>query len=127
MRGCAFCYHHARRIPPSRKLAPSSEMRVEIPAVLDRNGINLALHHVLQALANGRISPRRASMLLYGLRIAVDDPSSALPGSVSALPPSDQPGAGETSDQDVIDLVNSMAAKLGLDSDALPEAPAPKG
>ena len=72
MRGSAFCYYHGRRIPPARKNASSEtspEARIDIPAVLDTRSINQALSHVLQGLADGRISPRRASILLYGIQL----------------------------------------------------------
>lgn len=69
LRGYAFCYHHARRGKVQE------EMRIALPAALDRTGILRTLQQVLQALADHRISPRRASILFYGLQMIVDAPS----------------------------------------------------
>lgn len=69
LRGYAFCYHHARRGKVQE------EIRIALPATLDRTGFLRTLHQVLQALAQNRISPRRASILLYGLQMAVEAPS----------------------------------------------------
>jgi hypothetical protein len=83
MRGYAFCYHHARRAAASSKAVAAepratgsraTESQVDIPSVLDRNGITQAIGKILQALGSGRISPRRASILLYGLQMAVVNP-----------------------------------------------------
>ena len=84
MRGYAFCYHHARRVAPQRKQSPA-ETRIEIPSRLDRNGIALTLHQVMNGLGNGSISPRRASILIYGLQMAMDNPPKCGPESPDSL------------------------------------------
>ncbi|HTW82289.1 MAG TPA: hypothetical protein VME23_22270 [Terracidiphilus sp.] len=83
MRGCAFCYHHSRSAAPSRKSIPA-ESRIELPARLDSDGITQTLHQVLNALGSCRISPRRASILLYGLQMALDNPQESDPESTQA-------------------------------------------
>jgi len=88
MRGSAFCYSHARRIAPQRQQSPAED-RIEISSKLDNVGIVQTLHQVLNGLASGRISPRRASILIYGLQMAADHPQQcnpASPGSVPGLP-----------------------------------------
>ncbi len=88
MRGCAFCYSHSRRIAPHRQQSPAED-RIEISPKLDNNGIVQTLHQVLNGLANGRISPRRASILIYGLQMAADHPqqcNAASPRQVSHSP-----------------------------------------
>jgi hypothetical protein len=74
MRGNAFCYSHGRRIPPAPNGAPTSEGRVDIPATLNGQGITHALTQVLRGLGSGGISPRRASVLFYGLQLAANRP-----------------------------------------------------
>lgn len=69
MRGCTFCYFHGRR-SPVRKAAPGAAC-IQMPATLDSKGITQTLHQVLNALANNRISARRASILLYGIQMAI--------------------------------------------------------
>jgi len=88
MRDCAFCYFHRRRIAPRRQQSPAED-RIEIASRLDNNGIVQTLHQVLNGLANGRISPRRASILIYGLQMASNHPqqcNAASPGSVPDIP-----------------------------------------
>jgi len=123
MRGSAFCYHHGRRIPPARK-GPSAERRVEIPQTLDPNGISHTAGNILQALANGHISARRASVLLYGLQIATGAPShSASPPPAAANPFGGLFPSADTCDEETISMVNALAQKLGLGS---PDVSLPK-
>jgi hypothetical protein len=77
MRGNAFCYHHARRAAPHQ--ARPAEAPIQIPAKLDRAGIPQALRQVMNALANNQISSRRASILFYGLQMAIDHPDVPSP------------------------------------------------
>ena len=129
IRGTAFCYFHGRRIPPQAK-SPSTEHRVEIPTTLDRNGIPHALHSVLQGLADGRISARRASILLLGLQMAFNHPEtrSPAPTAPTSNPPLDELlRSADPSDNEAISLINALAEKLGLDAEtALPRALGPK-
>jgi hypothetical protein len=120
MRGSAFCYFHGRRVPPARKAAASSEACIDVPAVLDNKGITYTLGQVLQGLGNGRISPRRASILLYALQMASAHPSSC--GSAPARPP-----FGKLLNSDAVSLeeVAALAHSLLLDLD--PHANKPKG
>jgi len=129
IRGSAFCYFHGRRIPPQAK-SLSAEHRVEIPTTLDQNGIPHALHSVLQGLADGRVSARRASILLLGLQMACNHPETRSP--VPAAPTSDPPldellFSADPSDDEAVSLINALAEKLGLDAiTAPPRAPGPK-
>ena len=66
MRGCSFCYFHAR---PQRPARPR-EARIEMPDRLDSKGILAIINRTLQALAAGQISPRRAAVLLYGIQMS---------------------------------------------------------
>jgi len=81
MRGSVFCYFHGRRISPVPKHASpvpkqaAAEASIAVPPVLDVRGINNTVNQILQGLGNGSISPRRASVLLYGLQIASGNPS----------------------------------------------------
>jgi len=71
MRGCSFCYFHAR---PQRTALPR-EARIEIPDRLDSKGNLAIIHRTLQALAAGHISARRAAVLLYGIQMASGEAS----------------------------------------------------
>ncbi len=84
MRGAAFCYFHGRRATPPK--GTPAETRIELPATLDRKGIPQALRQVMNALANNQISARRASILLYGLQMAVDHPDVPLPAPAQSQP-----------------------------------------
>jgi len=66
MRGCSFCYFHAR---PQRPARPR-EARIAMPDRLDGKGTQDIIHRTLQALAAGHISARRAAVLLYGVQMS---------------------------------------------------------
>jgi hypothetical protein len=73
MRGCAFCYFHARGQRPSQPARPAQtpqETRIDLPPLLDSRGSALAVNEILQALAANRISSRRAAVLLSGIQMA---------------------------------------------------------
>jgi hypothetical protein len=129
IKGSAFCYFHGRRIPPQAK-CPSTEHRVEIPTTLDQNGIPYALHSVLQGLADGRVSARRASILLLGLQMALNHPEtrSPAPTTLASDPPLDELFfSADPSDDEAVSMINALAEKLGLDAKtAQPKAPGPK-
>ena len=129
MRGSAFCYFHGRRIPPQAK-SRSTEHRVEMPTTLDRNGIPHALHSVLQGLADGRISARRASILLLGLQMASNHPESRspAPAAPASNPPLDELlFSADPSDDEAVSLINALAERLGLDAKTPPpRVPGPK-
>jgi hypothetical protein len=44
--------------------------RLDLPPLEDRHSIQVALSLVITALAEGRIDPKRAAMLFYGLQVA---------------------------------------------------------
>ena len=66
MRGSSFCYFHGR---PQRPAHPR-EACIEMPDQLDSKGTLAIIHRTLQALAAGRISARRAAVLLYGIQMS---------------------------------------------------------
>ena len=65
-----YCFFHNRlhHLASGRKPAPKEPPY--IPALEDRDSVQVALTHVLNALASSRIDPRRAGQILYGLQIA---------------------------------------------------------
>lgn len=121
IRGSAFCYFHGRRIPPRVK-SPSPEDRIEIPSTLNRSEIPHALQNVVQGLADGRISPRRASILLLGLQMAINHPESdpAPPIVPNFDFPLDQLLLSADDSDETITLINALAEKLGLDARTVP-------
>ena len=72
LRGEAFCYyHHTTRRPienPRQRRARQSHFDLPLPE--DRSAIQSAIGQVLQRIAANEIDPKRAGLLLYGLRIA---------------------------------------------------------
>src|SRR5271163_3580077 len=70
LRGKPYCYFHSRL--QERAAQPRSPyLAIELPASLeDRGSIQLALSEVVTAVAESRIDPRRAGILLYALQIA---------------------------------------------------------
>jgi hypothetical protein len=70
MRGTSLCFYHAR----ARRRAPASktskDLPFDLPDLIEPGMIEIAIHEVLSALASGRISPRRAGVLLHGLQLA---------------------------------------------------------
>jgi hypothetical protein len=49
---------------------PDSELALDLPALEDRDSIQVALSMLVTALGANRIDPRRASAILYGLQVA---------------------------------------------------------
>lgn len=82
MRGSVFCYFHSRAQRPALPGRPR-DARIEIPAVLDSEGMKTGISRILQALASGVISTRRAGALLYGIQMAAGAQFS-LPAAVAS-------------------------------------------
>ncbi len=67
MQETSFCwFHRAAR----RRASPEPGEMLSLPPLEDAESIQLALGDVLHRLAAGRIDPRSATTLLYGLQIA---------------------------------------------------------
>jgi hypothetical protein len=124
IRGSAFCYFHGRRIPSQAK-SPSTEHRVEIPATLGQNEFPKALNSVLQGLADGRVSPRRASILLMGLQMALNHPETRSPAPAAPTSESllDELFLSADASDETVSLINALAEKLGLDPKTAPPRP----
>ena len=50
--------------------APTEPLQLDFPPLEDRHSIQLALSVLLNALAQDRIEPKRAALILYGLQVA---------------------------------------------------------
>jgi hypothetical protein len=64
-----FCYFHTRSRAHAKRHVDHWEA-IEIPLLEDRSAIQRALSEVGNAIANNRIDPKRAGLLLYTLQIA---------------------------------------------------------
>jgi hypothetical protein len=64
-----FCYFHTRSRAHAKRHVDHWEA-IEIPLLEDRSAIQRALSEVANAIANNRIDPKRAGLLLYSLQIA---------------------------------------------------------
>jgi hypothetical protein len=63
-------------------------LQLDFPPLEDRHSIQLALSMLITALAQDRIDPRRAAMLLYGLQVASANAKDLTP----SLPPNRRAG-----------------------------------
>jgi len=88
LKGGPFCYFHSRLHQAARKPA-NAVGSIEIPVLEDRCAIQVTITQILRAIANNTIDRPRASLLLYGLQLAlqsVDRNNWAIPiGTVEAL------------------------------------------
>jgi hypothetical protein len=50
--------------------APAEPLQLDLPPLEDRHSIQLALSMLINALAQDRIEPKRAALILYGLQVA---------------------------------------------------------
>jgi hypothetical protein len=70
LKGENFCYFHGRLHRAAKK--PVNIMdSIEIPVLEDRCAIQLAITQTLRAIVNNTIDRHRASLLLYGLQLAL--------------------------------------------------------
>ena len=66
-----FCYfHHPTRRPPCPAGRRPKPPGFHLPALLDRASIQRALAKVISRVASGRLDPRQARILLFGLKLA---------------------------------------------------------
>jgi hypothetical protein len=74
---------------PRPPLAPRAPMRsrIAMPDPLDRKGIQATLHQIIQALAAGHISARRAGVLLYGIQMSLSQAPQAPVPTIPVLKP----------------------------------------
>jgi hypothetical protein len=74
VKGRPFCYFHlrirARRMALAKAQSEDTPWRMELPPLEDMHGVQVALMHVADALAQDVIEPRRAGLLLYSLQQA---------------------------------------------------------
>jgi hypothetical protein len=77
MRGMAYCFFHAPGRRPAQGQSRVHKKSLKLPALVDRNAIQIALGQVLDAIDSSTISAKSAGQLLFGLRIASDNFRSA--------------------------------------------------
>ncbi len=72
MHGHSFCYYHARmRADMQRASGPDArELPLQLPPLEDAHSIQLALMEIARAIAQDRISDKKAGLLLYLLQTA---------------------------------------------------------
>ena len=66
-------------------IAVAEPLQLNFPPLEDRHSIQLALSMLITALAQDRLDPRRAAMILYGLQIASSNAKGIIP-----VPPPDK-------------------------------------
>ena len=74
LHGRDYCHFHlralGRRMRMARERARHETHRLVLPLLEDMNAVQVALMHVLDALAAGQLEEKRAGLLLYGLQQA---------------------------------------------------------
>ena len=70
---CYFHYRHRLRERHRIRLGSLHDNGIELPALEDRNSIQVAITEVMNALIDDRIQEKRASILLYGLQLSVSN------------------------------------------------------
>jgi hypothetical protein len=63
MKGYRYCYAHERMLQ-------QQSQKLELPALEDANGIQMAIMRVQKALIDDEISEKKAGLLLYSLQMA---------------------------------------------------------
>ncbi len=63
MKGYRYCYAHERMLQ-------TQSQKLELPALEDANGIQMAIMRVQKALIDDEISEKKAALLLYSLQMA---------------------------------------------------------
>ncbi len=63
MKGYRYCYAHERMLQ-------TQSQKLELPALEDANGIQMAIMRVQKALIDDEISEKKAGLLLYSLQMA---------------------------------------------------------
>ena len=101
LRGEQFCfYHHPTRRPPVR--TRPTQPRLDIPAIVDPESLQIALSEVLRRLADNTLNTQRARLFLAALQMAKANLSPYLASSVP-----NQPGS---SPQSFLDLSALLSA-----------------
>src|ERR1700733_1405050 len=81
LQGDDLCYFHSRRRRADQKPVTCMDL-IEIPLFEDRCAIQVTITQVLRAVVNKTIDGPRASLLLYGLQLAlqgVDPTKTSIP------------------------------------------------
>jgi hypothetical protein len=68
-----FCYwHHTARAPRAARPKPGPSVPnnsvIPMPFVEDADSLMISLQEIMQAIAENRIDPRRAGLLIYGIQ-----------------------------------------------------------
>ena len=77
-----YCYFHKRLHAFQRAPAPALNEPLELPVLEDRSAVKLALAQVLSALGASKLDPKRASLYLRGLQIALRNLDARFPANV---------------------------------------------
>ena len=82
----SWCYFHSRlhrRLRPFREIPAAADPSPAVPplqlnSLEDRESVQVAISVVVNALASGQLELRRATALLYGLRLAASNVTKPL-------------------------------------------------
>jgi hypothetical protein len=69
LKGMPYCYFHRRLHQAIHRQKPSSAAFFDLPPLEDRASVQIALSHVVRALANGSMDPQRAGRMIYALQV----------------------------------------------------------
>ena len=69
LKGMPYCYFHHRLHHAIHQKKSSSGASFDLPPMEDRASIQIALSHVVRALATGSMDPHRAGRMIYALQV----------------------------------------------------------
>jgi hypothetical protein len=69
----AYCFFHVPGRRAAQGQSRAHKKPLKLPALTDRNAVQVAVNQVLDAIGSSSISPRSAGQLLFGIRIASDN------------------------------------------------------
>ncbi len=69
LKGKPYCYFHHRLHHAIHQQKSSSDVFFDLPPLEDRASIQIALSHVVRALATGSMDPQRAGRMIYALQV----------------------------------------------------------
>ena len=83
MRGRDYCYTHlqllGRRMQMAKARARAEKSLLNLPLPEDLHGVQVAIAHLMDAIAADRVDPGRARVLLSALRLAASNLKSKTP------------------------------------------------
>jgi hypothetical protein len=114
MRGYRYCYAHERMLR-------TRSSKLELPALEDANGIQMAIMRVQKALIDDEISEQKARLLLSSLRIAVSNLKHTTFTSKDKEVVTEMKESPSSPTSRVIAEIGESLPRIGADQNPLPQ------